>query len=146
MDGPSHDCYLISSTEQRPVTGNHMSTTTLSVFNFLLSYSLTIDVVCGKSILDMTMLNLTASKSYNGGSIEGQGKFSLVPRTLVKKGTRLLANAEKAPMGPLGQRPSRLLQADGKGDRDEAIRRMSAEMKEMRFFISLWTLEESVPF
>ncbi|GFZ16879.1 hypothetical protein Acr_26g0001490 [Actinidia rufa] len=74
------------------------------------------------------------SKSYNGGrgSWESQGEFFLIPRTPGERGTKLLADAQRAAVGLSEQRPCQFFLA-GDGDyRDAPIRRMEAKMEEMR--------------
>ena len=71
-----------------------------------------------------------AFKSYNGdkGSREGRGEFSLVPRTLGERETKLFDNAQRAAVGS-----SRSVSPRRRWSyRDASIRHMEAEMEEMR--------------
>ena len=81
LGGPCYCCYLESSAEQHLATGNHLSTITLSAFDFRISYNPTIGVVNRKSTPNMTQLDLMVSKSYNGdrGNWEGLREFPLLP-------------------------------------------------------------------
>ena len=75
-----------------------------------------------------------ASRCYNGdrGSQETQGEYPLVLRMPGERGTKLLVDAQRVSVGPFGQRLGKSLPAGSEDCTNETIRRMQAEMKEMR--------------
>ena len=72
-----------------------------------------------------------ASRSNNGdkGSWETQVEYLLVPRTPGERGTKLLADAQRAIVGPSRQIPGQSLLVGDKDCRDAAIMHMQAEME-----------------
>ena len=73
------------------------------MFDFLLSsHYPTIDVVCVKSTPYIVENVVMASKSINSGrgNSKTQTEYPLIPKTLGEKGMKLLANAQRAVIGP----------------------------------------------
>ena len=77
---------------------------------------------------------LMTSKSTNDGrgNHEARREYPLVPQTPGEGGNKLLVDAQRVSKGPSGKRPGRSL-LDGKEDsKDDTIRRLEAEMVELR--------------